>query len=264
MTSFTNEGSMVLQLKKTRFLMKSLLLMITFFTRIPIRYNYEYNEKDFIKGIKFLPIIGLIIGAAMYIPVLLIGFIHPPVISLLSWIIYIWITGGLHIDGLADTVDGIFSNRDREKTLEIMKDSRIGAFGVLGMLLLIIWNLVFTSYIDIRTIIIVPIVGRSAAILSGSISKYAREAPGMGKGFIENCRGREIISAMIFSSISVILLFKLQGLIILAILYLVILMVTNNINKKIGGMTGDTIGFVVELSQGIFIFLAYFIKVLIL
>lgn len=241
--------------------MKSLLLMITFFTRIPIRYNYEYHEKDFINGIKFLPLIGLIIGGAMYIPAFLKGSVHMPIISLLSWVIYIWITGGLHIDGLADTFDGIFSNRDKEKILEIMKDSRIGAFGVLGMLLLIIWNLIFTSYIDMRTIMIVPIVGRSAAILSASISKYAREAPGMGKGFIESCGIEEVILALIFSFIPVILFFKLQGLIILTILYLAILIITKNINKKIGGMTGDTLGFIIELSQGIFIFLAYFIRV---
>lgn len=237
--------------------MKSLLLMITFFTRIPIKYNYEYYEKDFIKGIKFFPFIGLIIGIIMYIPALFKGFIHAPVISLLSWVIYLWITGGLHIDGLADTFDGIFSNRSKEKILEIMKDSRIGAFGVLGILLLIIWNLIFTSYIDMRTIIIVPIVGRSTAILSASISQYARESPGMGKGFIENCGVEEIILAVIFSFIPVILLFKLQGITILTIMYLAVFIVTRNINKKIGGMTGDTIGFVIELSQGIFIFLTY-------
>ncbi|WP_352420199.1 adenosylcobinamide-GDP ribazoletransferase [Proteiniborus sp.] len=244
--------------------MKSLLLMITFFTRIPIRYNYEYDEKDLIKGIKFFPIIGLIIGAAMCIPVFLKNVLHGPVIALLSWATYLWITGCLHIDGLADTFDGIFSNRNREKILEIMRDSRIGTFGVIGILFLLIWNLVFTSYIDIRLIIIVPVVGRSAAILSASISKYAREGQGMGKAFIENCGVKETIYAAIVSYIPVVLLLRLQGLVILSFTYLAIYILTKSINKKIGGMTGDTIGFIVELAQGIFIFFAYLLMTIIL
>lgn len=242
--------------------MKSILLMITFFTRIPVRYNYEYNEEDFIRGIKFLPLIGLIVGAIMYIPVFLQNVIHGPIIALLTWVIYIGITGGLHIDGLADTFDGLFSNRDKKKILEIMRDSRIGTFGVLGILLLIIWNLVFTSYIDLGFIILVPVVGRSAAILSASISQYAREGQGMGKAFVENCGTSEAVLAVISSYLLGILFFKLQVLIVLTITYLVVLISTENIKQKIGGMTGDTIGFIIEFSQGIFIFVLYFSNVL--
>ncbi len=241
--------------------MKSILLMITFFTRIPIRYNYEYIEKDFIRGIKLLPLIGLLIGAAMYIPVLFQNVIHGPIMALLAWVIYICITGGLHIDGLADTFDGIFSNRDREKILEIMKDSRIGTFGVIGIFLLLIWNVVFTSYIDAKFIILVPIVGRSAAMLSASISKYAREGQGMGKAFVENCGAGEAIFAIIFSCIFTILLLNLQALIILIITYLAVLIATKNIKQKIGGMTGDTIGFMIEFSQGVFIFALYLFNI---
>ena len=241
--------------------MKSILLMITFFTRIPIRYNYEYNEDDFIRGIKFLPLIGLLIGVLMYVPVFFQNVICRPAISLLTWVIYICITGGLHIDGLADTFDGLFSNRDKERILEIMRDSRIGTFGVLGILLLIIWNLVFTSYIDLRYIILVPVVGRSAAVLSASISQYAREGQGMGKAFIENCGTKEAISAVIFSYLFAFLFLRLKALIILTITYLAVFITTNDIKRKIGGMTGDTIGFIIEFSQGIFIFVLYLFNV---
>lgn len=243
--------------------MKSILLMITFFTRIPVRYNYEYDEKDFIRGIRFLPLIGLIIGAIMYIPALFQNVIHDPIIVLLTWVIYIGITGGLHIDGLADTFDGLFSNRDKEKILEIMKDSRIGTFGVIGLFLLMVWNLVFTNYIDLKFIILVPVVGRSAAILSASICKYAREGQGMGKAFVENCGVSEAVWAVIFSYILMIQFLKLQALIILTIIYLAVLIATENIKRKIGGMTGDTIGFIIEFSQGISIFVLYLFNILI-
>lgn len=239
--------------------MKSLLLMITFFTRIPISYNHEYDEKDLIKGIKFFPMIGLIIGMVMYIPVLLKDILHTHVIVLLSWVIYIWITGGLHIDGLADTFDGVFSNRDRERILEIMRDSRIGTFGVLGMLLIIIWNLVFTYYIDLKLLIIVPIVGRCAAILSASDSKYAREGQGMGKAFIENCRKKELIISMIFVIILSLLIGYPVSTMALFPTFAAVMLISKYINNKIGGNTGDTIGFAIEISQSIFILFVYLV-----
>lgn len=239
--------------------MKSLLLMITFFTRIPIKYNYEYDEKDLIKGIKLFPIIGLIIGLAIYLPVLLRNIIHTPVIVLLSWIMYIWITGGLHIDGLADTFDGVFSNRDRERILEIMRDSRMGTFGVLGMLLIVIWNLVFTYYIDLKLLIIVPIVGRCAAILSAAGSKYAREGQGMGKAFIENCGKKEVIVSTIFVIILSIIIGYPVSTIALLPTFAAVMLIKKYINNKIGGNTGDTIGFFIEISQSVFILFAYLV-----
>lgn len=240
--------------------MKSLLLMITYFTRIRIKYNHEYKDSDFIKGIKLFPIIGLIIGFIMYIPVFLKDIIHIPVIVLFSWLIYIWITGGLHIDGLGDTFDGIFSNRDKSRILEIMRDSRIGTFGVLGIILLIIWNLVLTYYIDLRLLIIVPVVGRSAAILSAAASKYAREGQGMGKAFIENCRQREVVFSLIFViGLSFIIGYPVSLIALLPTLALA-LSITKYINNKIGGSTGDTIGFIIEISQSVFILFTYIIK----
>ena len=147
--------------------MKSLLLMMTFFTRIPVAYPYDYDEKDFIKGIKFLPVIGLLIGLFMYLPTLLTPYIHRPIIIVSIWTLYLVITGGLHIDGLADTFDGIFSYRSKEDMLKIMKDSRIGAFGVLGILWLIILNLTLAYYTENMLLLLVPVVGRSSALFAG-------------------------------------------------------------------------------------------------
>lgn len=237
--------------------MKSLLLMITFFTRIPVKYNYDYDEKDLINGIKLFPVIGLIIGFIMYIPVFFKDIVHAPVVALLSWIIYIWITGGLHIDGLADTFDGVFSNRDREKILEIMRDSRIGTFGVIGIIMILIWNLVFTCYIDFKLLIILPVVGRSAAILSASNTKYARKGQGMGKAFIENCRKKEVVISTTFAIILSLLVGYPISTIALFSTLAVAILISKYINNKIGGNTGDTIGFIIEISQSVFILFAY-------
>lgn len=240
--------------------MKSLLLMITFFTRLPVRYNYEYDDKDLIKGIKLFPVIGLIIGILIYIPTLLSSYIHKPILVIAIWIIYIWITGGLHIDGLADTFDGVFSNRDRNRMLEIMKDSRIGTFGVLGIIILIIVNIVLSNYVDYRVFILVPIIGRSSALLSASISEYARREGGMGAAFIENCDVKEAAIGITFSFIVASAILAVNTLLSILITYIIVIMLTNYIKGKLGGMTGDTMGFIIELSQTFFILFAYLLR----
>ena len=240
--------------------MKSLLLMMTFFTRLPVRYNYAYDEKDLIKGIKLFPIIGLIIGMLIYIPTLLNSYIHKPILVIAVWIIYIWLTGGLHIDGLADTFDGVFSNRDRDRMLEIMKDSRIGTFGVLGIIILIIVNISLSYYIDYKAFILVPIIGRSSALLSASISKYARKEGGMGTAFIENCGAKEAAMAVSFSFIMAYAILNINTLLSILITYIIVIMLTNYMKGKLGGMTGDTMGFIIELSQTFFILLVYLLR----
>lgn len=237
--------------------MRSLLLMIVFLTRIPIKYPYEYKEEDFVKGIKLLPIVGMIIGLVMYIPTMLDKYIDKPIIILLVWLTYIWITGGLHLDGLTDTFDGIFSNRDRERMLEIMKDSRIGTFGVIGLLFVLFCNIVVSYYLGYKVFILVPIIGRSAALISCSISRYARNEDGMGTIFIENCGLKEVIFALISTFLVSYILFDIKVLIVIFITYLLVVLTTKYIKTKIGGMTGDTIGFVIEVSQSIFIIAFY-------
>lgn len=238
--------------------MKSFILVLSFFTRLPVPY-IEYTQEKYKKGIKYLPLVGFIIGFILFLFTFLDGFIHRPVLSLIIWIIYIWITGALHIDGFSDTIDGIFSNRDKEKMLEIMKDSRIGAFGVIGIVLLLITNIVLTSYIDLKYIFLVPIVGRTMAIFSASESDYPRES-GMGKVFMKNINLKESNFGLAFLAIITSAFFGFKLVLLISITIVVTLYLTRYISKKIGGMTGDTIGFIIEITQTIFLFSIYILR----
>lgn len=237
--------------------MKSLLLMITFFTRLPVSYPYEYKEKDFIKGIKLLPLVGLIIGIFLYVPTLLESYIHRPILMVFVWTIYLVVTGGLHIDGLADTFDGIFSYRGREEMLRIMKDSRIGTFGVISILWLLVLNLSLSYYIDNILLLILPIVGRSSALLSASMSQYGRPEGGMGGAFIERSSIKEGFIGITASAVVGLILSGASIMIPLAGVFITVMILTNRIGKKLGGMTGDTIGAIIEISQVLFMFYSY-------
>jgi len=230
--------------------MKSIILMLTFLTRLPIKYSFDFKREDFIRGIVFVPVIGLIIGLMLWIISLTHHYLHKPIVVLMVWTTYIFITGGLHIDGLSDTIDGIFSNRTKDRVLEIMKDSRVGTFGVLGILIILGYNVLLCLYIDYKYLIIIPVIGRCCALIACSISNYARNE-GLGKDFIENCHKREGIIATFLMILIGILISGLKVIILLLFLILITLQLTKYIKSKIGGMTGDTIGFIIETTQTI-------------
>ncbi|KLO22303.1 cobalamin synthase [Marinitoga sp. 1197] len=240
--------------------MKSIILIITFFTRIPIKYNFEFNEKDFAKGILFLPLLGLFIGFFMYVFSIFEPYLDKSIIILMIWIFYIWITGGLHIDGVADSFDGIFSNRSKERILEIMRDSRIGTFGVLGLFMVFAPALLLSYYLDYKFLILTPAIGRISAILAASFSEYARKEQGIGNVFIDNCGLKEALFSMILILIISIVIFNKYILIPIILSFLMVILITKYIKSKIGGMTGDTIGLIIESSQSIFLFLLYIFR----
>lgn len=234
--------------------------MILFLTRIPLTYPYKYSDDDFLGGIKLTPLIGLIIGLFITIPFALGSYLDKAVLVLIVWMLYVWITGGLHIDGFTDTIDGLFSNRDKDKIFEIMSDSRIGAFGVIGFVFMTLFNLILSYYVSYKFFILMPIIGRVSSLLAASISSYAKDSMGMGTLYVENSSLRDVVSGNIFLVIiSLVLRLKLKYLIPILLTQFVVVLLTKYIKKKIDGMTGDTIGFIVEISQTIYLFFVYII-----
>ena len=116
--------------------MRKILIAISFFTRFPIKLK-DVSEEEFYDSMIFMPLVGLLVGAILFAVSWVLSYIHVIQLqALFTMIVYIWITGGLHLDGFADTVDALFSARDHAKMREIMKDSRLGSFGAIGLILL--------------------------------------------------------------------------------------------------------------------------------
>lgn len=242
--------------------MKSLLMVITFLTRLPIKHPYEYSKELYVKGIKYFPLVGLIIGGFLYSGVLFEPYMDRPVLSFLLVLLYLWITGGLHLDGVADTCDGIFSGRERSKMLEIMGDSRIGTFGVISLIIVLGAYLVLFSYVSFTAILVCPIVGKSSAIVSAFNSVYAKKE-GMGKDFVQGCQFGQLMSAILFPLLVVLVLQDYRMMMSVAICFIMVRLITIYIRNKLNGVTGDTVGFMMEVSQVIFLFLVYLIGLMI-
>ena len=247
------------------YVLKRFVLMLQFFTIFPINISIDSDSKDFGKGLVFAPIIGIIIGVCLVIVLIFSKIILPiPLTAIVLVSAYVLITGGLHLDGLADTFDGVFSNRSRERMLEIMRDSRIGTNGVLALIVIMAFYFTGLYYLlnvemkmeDLGKILIaLPIAGRMGSLIGAGISNYARTSDGLGKSFIDFCGIKEIIIGSIAPLLVFFLLFGQIGLLLFLIPVFSSIIVTKFFNSKLGGATGDTLGATCELNQIIYLIL---------
>lgn len=268
--------------------MKGFLLLLSFMTRIPMP-KIDYDEEKLGKSMKYFPAVGVIVGIILLFFCIVFTFVfknlnYSTVLPLMIIVVILTdliTTGGLHLDGLADTFDGIFSYRSKHKMLEIMKDSRLGSNGALALILyfLIKFVLLYSLLIEnqggtIFAILTYPVVARLCSVISCASSPYARGS-GMGKTFVDSTKTKEVIIAALITVVySGAILFYMIGsrfnyslpldflmksfsinLLIIAILGLFAYAFSKLIERKIGGITGDTLGALLEISSLVYLFL---------
>ena len=261
--------------------MKYFCLALGFFTSLPVP-EVEYTEERYRKAVKLIPLVGLVLGAILILVQLLTIILSLPALirgAVLTGA-YILLTGGLHFDGLADTCDGVFSGRTREQSLEIMKDSRIGVFGTLGIFMAGLFYFAIFCGAPLVGLLVFPVCGRACCLVSASLAPYAREE-GMGKATSMAGGAASVIAAAIslvgvsFLTIPLSsLVFRLGvgftgftgadrggvaaaavvcSLIAACAAVLVTAGMTAKFRKKIGGVTGDTYGAVIEASSIVYL-----------
>lgn len=230
-------------------MINGLILSFQFFTRIPINIPVDFNQKNIKYSLFFLPIVGAVVGG---IGGLVYYFLFPynlMIASFLTLVTTVILTGGLHIDGLSDTLDGFLANRDKEKTMEIMKDSRIGAFGVLSIIFLILFKFILISSISNLPLALVLSFVNSRLVVSFVIAykKTSREN-GLGSMFNKsNPKKMILLSGVIYLILLILLNFKY--IIPLAITFLISEYISGISYKKIDGLTGDVYGAIIEIGE---------------
>ena len=236
--------------------MKSFLIGLQFLTRINIVKQSIWTEQSFGESVKYFPAVGAVLGIICALVVGILNLLNLPLFTgTIGFVSLIILTGGIHCDGLMDSADGLFSGREREKILAIMKDSRAGSFGVVAMILVAVievstlaelarlstWQLCAAIYSA-------PIIGRLMMVVTIGAFPYARES-GMGKAFAQFTTRRTIIFAAVEA---IILLLPLQSLNAAAAI-MVTFCVTWRFGTfavgKIGGVTGDIYGAVTTLAE---------------
>ena len=245
--------------------MDAFLIGLQFLTRIYIARQTEWTEENFGKSVKYFPLIGAVVGI---ISAALAGFFFfvtesklPTFTGALAFVLPILLTGAIHFDGFMDSVDGLFSGREREKILEIMKDSRVGAFGAVSLVLLaaleisaLIEIFQLSIHFALASIFAAPIISRLMMVVTIGTFPYARPQ-GMGKAFAKYTTRRTIF----FAAVSTLLLLLplilvdvkifLTAMTALAISFGFTLYFGKFATKKIGGVTGDIYGAVSTLVE---------------
>lgn len=202
----------------------------------------------------FFPLVGLVLGLLVAALDIAYSRLFPANFSsALLLASYIAMYGGFHLDGLVDTVDGLVGGRDREHALKIMKESTIGAIGVVTLVLLLLLKYAAIGSLSgearIGGLILMPVIGRWTEVIMVYGSRYAREGAGLGKPFTEYVTKKEVVIASILTV--VISWFALNdiGLLIILATLLLVLGMKRYFKNKLGGITGDVLGFGGELSE---------------
>ncbi len=199
----------------------------------------------------WFPVVGSLLGVALAVVEAGASRLFPPLLAaLLTVTCWKLVTGGLHLDGLADCLDGL-SGHDAEQRLSIMRDSRIGTFGAVGLILLLLLEIAAVAELPSgarwRALIVAPSVGRAMPVLIGRLWRPARRN-GAGARFVTTLGGRAWLALPLALAVAAAAL-SVAGVVAFAAALVVSLGTGALLAPRLGGVTGDVMGAAVELAE---------------
>jgi len=228
-------------------------LALRFLSILPIPGKAQATDKQLGRSTAWYPVVGVLLGALLFASAYLVtrlwSALPAAFFCLAVWTVF---TRGLHLDGLADSFDGIGGGADRQRRLEIMKDSRIGVFGVLAVAIVLIGKFAFltelTGVYRIRELILVPVLGRWSMLLL-IFSFPAATGGGLGHRVKQHCRLPQFIFGTLVAAACAWFLLGPWGLLVLAAAGLTSAVLGLLFWGKLGGCTGDSYGAACEISE---------------
>lgn len=224
-----------------------------FLTRLPLPDPGPADAIVAGRAALFYPLIGLLIGALLWGLAVVLSDAPASVAGVLILCLWVWLTGALHLDGLSDAADGwVGGLGSRERTLEIMRDPRSGAMGVVAVaLLLLAKSSALTAMVaagHASTLLWIPALARVQLLVAMLIVPYAR-ATGMASAAVANLPRRSAWLIVIVSPVVVAALAGAAGLAVVIASAGLFAAWRLGLMKRLGGFTGDTAGALVELSE---------------
>jgi len=247
--------------------MRAFLIALQFLTRIPVRLQNTPNAQQVARSQLYYPLVGLLMGVVLILLAWILQGVLQDVptmlraaIILTAWVL---ISGGLHLDGLADSADAWAGGLgDREKTLAIMKDPACGPAGVVSIVLLLLlkFTALYTLFelevpatpsaynLPLLMIIIAPMLARTIPSLLFLTTPYVRQQ-GLGSALVADLprRGLMLVIAVVIAS--VVLLAGSIGLWLIFAVAVVFVLARRLMIQRIGGVTGDIAGAFIEITE---------------
>ncbi|AFM41158.1 cobalamin-5'-phosphate synthase [Desulfosporosinus acidiphilus SJ4] len=241
--------------------MRGFLIALTFLTRLPLPSpEVEVTSEEFAGSYRYYPLVGLVIGFFLWLIAKGLYHYFPPlVLGSMLLVGELVLTGGLHLDGFMDSMDGLLSARSPERILEIMKDSRVGAhasMALVGLLLLKFSLLASLTPSKYPLLLIMPMFSRWVFQIGVIAFPYARPQ-GLGKGFHEATQWLTLLISGGFVCLISYLLTGIAGLVSFFICVAAVILWAHRVTSLLGGLTGDLYGSIIELSEVLFLFFAF-------
>lgn len=243
--------------------MKQFFTALGFLTLLPYPKNTDFEGKDLGRSMALFPLVGLLLGLML---LLLNSFLSPylpeRLVNIIIISLLIIVTGGLHMDGFMDTLDGIGGGNNKERILTIMRDSRVGAFGAIGLILLLLikWEALNSISGEMKgaALLLMPVISRGGQVLLTYLSPYAR-TEGVGRPFADGLNKKALTVAIVITLILSLVSGGFAGILIAVIGGLFTLWWSRFFIRKIDGITGDVIGALNELLEVMVLFFFAFI-----
>ena len=231
---------------------------VRFLTVLPVPSSGK--EASLARATFFFPLIGFLIGILTLAITQLLSFdlfVRLEALSLVT--IPILLTGGLHVDGFADFSDGFFGAREKGEVLRIMRDSRVGVWGVLATVLLLFWKWELLASLSRRgeVLILSLTASRWVQVVLAYFLPYANPAGGVGEAVAKKIQIRELVGASAFLAFVVFFL-KGKGVLCFIALLPFLAGIGFLFKKRIGGITGDLLGAASEMTEA-FVLLVFFL-----
>ncbi len=237
------------------------LAALSFLTIIPLPRRREFSPEEVGRSIAYFPVVGVIIGLILAGLNWLLGlFLPPAVVNGLLIVSLVLISGALHLDGFVDTCDGIAGHKAVEDRWRVMHDSRAGAFGIVGVFLLLLVKYVTLDSVPeslfVATLVLMPVVSRWAMVYAVYAYPYARPE-GLGKVFKQEASWQRFTIATIITlavaiglvRLANITYFYLAGLAIILGIWVVVVVMAAYLKRKFSGLTGDSYGAINEVAE---------------
>ena len=232
--------------------MSGLSLAVRYLTIVPVPGRHDHSLERLGRAAGWFPVVGLAIGVVLVAVEQITARLFPPLLAALL-VVTAWklMSGGLHLDGLADCLDSLVG-RDPAHRLTIMRDSRIGAFGVVGLILFLLLEI--TAFTELpasmrwRALLVAPAVGRAMPALVAGLFRPAR-VDGQGAAFHAGLGRLSAPVALIAALGIAVAALGAAGIAVVAVASLIAVGFGGFMRARLGGVTGDVLGAGIEAAE---------------
>ncbi|MEA2090926.1 MAG: adenosylcobinamide-GDP ribazoletransferase [Campylobacterota bacterium] len=223
--------------------LKGFALGVSMLTSIPFFKVHDFNRGINGYAVMFYPLIGFLLGCILWaIYSLLCGHLAPTHIGIIIFGIWVILSGALHLDGLSDTIDGLFVSKER--ALQVMKDPHAGGMGMIFTVTFLILKASSLAVFDAFYLLpIILMLSRFNAVLAIYLFPYISQN-GMGTLAKEELKGWQVLTALIY-----VALLSISGFSLLIVSLSVLFVIKIFFIKRYGGFNGDIYGFTIEISE---------------